>query len=156
MAFMHADRHLSKRSFHIPLYFHSCCWHFRDAMGRSQHWRLVAKRAVLGDWRCLLPSLCRLPGPAQGSCWSWNQLHCHIQRRRWWRFCWPLPLQVDHLASSSFDTADTEHNWYCGRDIKCYQQWLWVMGATFWQALFRHLGYRPSLSFPQGNYGEAG
>lgn len=152
---MHADKQLCWHMVYSALCIYLCNWNFGAPMEWCGYWWLVEEWAVLGDWWHIRPSLRRVPRTAKGARRNWYQFHCDIKGIRWrWRFRRALCVQMDISSHSSNHCACDQHSRDSCRCVLCYQQWLPVLGATFWQALLRYMGDCPSLSIPQRSPGQ--
>ena len=63
------DQQLCQYLVHGALHFHCGNECPRNAVGACGNRWLVEKRAVLGYWRCICPSICPLPGSPKSTCW---------------------------------------------------------------------------------------
>lgn len=144
---------LGKSSLPLPLLLHHRNECTRTPVERSNHRRVLEKRAVLGHRRRLRSSLCRLPRFPQNASRSRHQLYCHSQSCRWLGVRRALHYQMDNTLDPSNNTPHCQLGWCRCRFLWRLKQRLRGLGATFWQGLLRLLGDSSSLSIPQGSHG---
>ncbi len=136
-----ADHQSCQSLVYITFYFHLCHRYFGDAVVRSGDRWMVEKWAVLGYWRCFCSPFCSVSRPTEGLCWYWHKFHRHIQVLRRCKFWGALCIQVDIPSDSANYTSDHQSSGCCCWHLRCYQQWLPIMGALIWKAFLCILGY---------------
>lgn len=116
----------------------------------------MEKRVILGHWRDVGSSLCRLPRPPEGTRRHRHQLHGHVQGVRRGRGLFrALRVQMDVPHHPSNNSPHCQPSRHCSRRLVRHQQRLSVMGASLRKAVLRRLGDRPPLSFPERSAGAA-